>query len=28
MRDIGKAYPGIGYIPMARDIEDCQCPEC
>ncbi|XP_029347658.1 uncharacterized protein LOC115034690 [Acyrthosiphon pisum] len=28
MRDIGRAYPGIGYIPMTRDIEDCQCPEC
>ncbi|KAL5243136.1 hypothetical protein ACI65C_010546 [Semiaphis heraclei] len=22
MRDIGRAYPGIGYIPITRDIED------
>lgn len=28
MYDVARAYPGIGFNPMTRDIENCQCPEC
>lgn len=28
MADIARAYPGVGYQPMIRDIDNCQCPEC
>ena len=28
MDDVARAYPGIGYEPMKRDIDDCHYPEC
>lgn len=28
LTDIGRAYPGIGKIPMIADLENCNCHEC
>lgn len=28
MADIARAYPGLGFHPMSRYIDNCECPEC
>lgn len=28
MRDIHRAFPGIGLVPMNLNLEECRCHEC